>query len=203
MNRMADDALDAALAAWNAMTPDEQAAATQEWHTATAAEAAQYADDSAADAAHMAAYMAEAEAAQAAHIAAEEARIAGALVQVGPYIYADPTCRQCRGTGVVTDSVPYGMGNVSMDSPCECQVDYEWAVTDGDGITTTFGTARVVAFMLDGVPVLDAASSHGVWLGTTPFPTAAALLDACAAIAPLTAWAVVWDDQGADDAPRY
>jgi len=114
----------------------------REWQEITASDAAQYAADVAADeaaeAAYYAALMAEAEAAQAAHIAAEDARVA-ALVQVGPYTYADPTCRQCRGTGVVSDTVDYGSTTAQNDSPCECQIDYLWAVTDGDGIATTFG----------------------------------------------------------------
>lgn len=185
MNRMSDDALAA------------------EWQDATARDAAQYAVDVDADAAYYAAYMAEAEAAQAAHMAAEDARIAGALVQVGPYTYADPTCRQCRGTGVVWDTVDYGSTTAQMESPCDCAVDYEWAVTDGDGITITRGTVTATAGTRNGVIGLVSYSTSGESLGTTPFPTATALLDACAIVAPLTAWAVVWDDQGADDAPRY
>ena len=185
MNRMSDDALVA------------------EWRDATEREAAQYAADVAADAAHYAAYMAEAERAQAAHIAAEDARVAGALVQVGPYTYADPQCRQCRGTGVVTDSVDYGSTTANLESPCDCAVDYLWAVTDGDGITITHGQVTATAIVRNGVPVLDVVTVLGGSVGVTEFPTAAALLDACATIAPLSAWAVVWDDMGADDAPRY
>lgn len=163
---------------------------------------------------HDAAYMAEAETAQADAIAAEDARIAG-LVQVGPYTYADPQCRQCRGTGVVTDSVPWGMGNVSMETPCDCQIDYLWAVEDGDGITFVQGDV----LNTDGVVLsagevsyearrnergyVLAAYGPGELVTVHRYDSATWLLEHCATIAPLTAWAVVWDDQGADDAPRF
>lgn len=159
-------------------------------------------DERAGEARYYAALMAEAEREQADAIAAEEARLAR-LVQVGPYVYADPQCKFCRGTGVVTDSVPYGMGNVGMDSPCECVTDYEWAVTDEDGIAITHGQVTATAAVRNGVPVLDVVTVLGGSVGVTEFPTVAALLEACAIIAPLSAWAVVWDDQGADDAPKF
>lgn len=185
-----DLAQDAEQREWERMSDDERAAVEA---------------DEAAEDAYYAALMAEAEHAQAAHIAAEEARLAG-LVQVGPYTYADPQCEFCRGTGVVTDSVPYGTGNVSMDSPCECVVDYEWAVTDGGGIAITHGQVTATTIVRGGrggAPVLDVVTVLGGSVGVTEFPTAAALLEACATIAPLSAWQVVWDDMGADDAPRY
>ena len=153
---------------------------------------------------HYAAQMAEAEAAQAAHIAAEDARIAGTLVQVGPYTYADPTCRQCHGTGVVSDTVDYGSTTTQLDSPCECQVDYLWAVTDGDGITLEKDGRTHEGDHLGGMYFYNKRElGGGVIVQQRTFPTPAALLEACATIAPLSAWAVVWDDQGADDAPRY
>ena len=148
---------------------------------------------------HYAAQMAEAEAAQAAHIAAEDARIAGTLVQVGPYTYADPQCRQCRGTGVVTDIVDWGSTTANLESPCDCQVDYEWAVTDGDGIAITQGAEFWTRRDDDGLYVLVSSINAP----KVVYSTAAALLDMCAIIAPLSAWGVVWDDMGADDAPRY
>ena len=200
-----DLAQDAAEREWDAMTPEEQdallaqdaadaEAAAQEWQEIAERDAARYAADEDADAAYYAALMAEAERAQAAHIAAEDARVAR-LVQMGPYTYADPKCRQCRGTGVVSDAVDYGSTTAQLESPCECAVDYLWAVTDGDGI----------ALEKDGLMISSWRINEGVYVlvgggPDVPFTTAAALLDMCATIAPLTEWAVVWDDQGADDA---
>ena len=87
-----------------------------------------------------------------------------------------------------------------MESPCECATDYEWAVTEGDGIAYTyrdviFSTRRNV----DGLYVLVSSINAP----KVVYSTAAALLDMCATIAPLTAWQVVYDDQGADDAPKF
>jgi hypothetical protein len=129
-----------------------------------------------AEARYYAALQAEAEREQADAIAAEEARLAR-LVQVGPYTYADPQCKFCRGTGVVTDSVPYGMGNVGMDSPCECAVDYEWAVTDGDGIAITHGAVTATAAVVGGVPQMSVVTVLGGSVGVTEFPTVAAVED--------------------------
>ena len=205
-------AQDAAEREWNAMTDDERNAllaqdaadadaAAQEWLGITARDAAQYAADVAADAAYYAAMMAEAERAQAAHIAAEDARVA-ALVQVGPYTYADPTCKACHGSGVVYDTVDYGSTTAQLESPCDCAVDYEWAVTDGDGITLEKDGDVYRGEQLHGFFLLRMKPSSEI-LNCKQYPTAAALLDACATIAPLTAWAVVWDDMGADDAPKF
>jgi hypothetical protein len=224
-----DLAFDAELAAWEAMSDDERdaaaqewlddlAAAAQEWRESTERDAAQYAADVAADAAAEATYnaalMAEAERAQAAHIAAEDARIAETLVQVGPYVYADPKCRQCRGTGVVWDTVDYGSTTARLESPCDCATDYEWAIEDGDGITFVQGDV----LNTDGVVLsagevtyeaqrnergyMLAAYGPGELVTVHRYDSATWLLDHCAAIAPLSAWAVVYDDQGADDAPR-
>jgi hypothetical protein len=207
-----DDALDAELAAWEAMTDEERDAAAQEWlddlaaaalewRESTERDAAQYAADVTADAEWEAAQMAEAERAQAPHIAAEDARIAGALVQVGPYTYADPKCRQCRGTGVVSDTVDYGSTTAQLESACDCAVDYMDAVTNGEGIE--YGNLWAVQVLVNGACAFGEFATDGHALWTQNFPTPVALLDACAAIAPLTAWAVVWDDQGADDAPKF
>lgn len=38
---------------------------------------------------------------------------------------ADPKCPACHGKGYVTDWVPYGSGNVPMDTVCECVEDEE------------------------------------------------------------------------------
>ena len=91
-----------------------------------------------------------------------------------------------------------------LDSPCECQVDYLWAVTDGDGITLEKDGRTHEGDHLGGMYFYNKRElGGGVIVQQRTFPTPAALLEACATIAPLTAWAVVWDDQGADDAPRY
>lgn len=218
-------AQDAAEREWNAMTDDERNAllaqdaadadaAAQEWLGITARDAAQYAADVAADAAYYAAMMAEAERAQAAHIAAEDARVA-ALVQVGPYTYADPTCKACHGSGVVYDTVDYGSTTAQWESPCDCQIDYLWAIEDGDGITFVQGDV----LNTDGVVLsagevmyearrnergyMLAAYGPGELVTVHRYDSATWLLEHCATIAPLTEWAVLWDDMGADDAPRY
>ena len=216
-----DLAFDAAEREWKRMTDDERAALEAD-------EAADYAayvewerrlleqtpEDAAAEVAYYAALMGEAEAAQAAHIAAEDARIAG-MVQVGPYTYADPTCRQCRGMGVVYDTVDYGSTTAQWESPCDCQIDYLWAIEDGDGITFVQGDV----LNTDGVVLsagevmyearrnergyMLAAYGPGELVTVHRYDSATWLLEHCATIAPLTEWAVLWDDMGADDAPRY
>jgi len=44
-------------------------------------------------------------------------------------------CRYCHGSGVATDWVPYGMGNVPMDVLCGCVEDQveeeEWEIVTG------------------------------------------------------------------------
>ena len=193
-----------------------QDAAEREWERMTDSEriAALHAADADADAAYYAAMMAEAERAQATHIAAEDARISG-MVQVGPYTYADPTCRQCRGMGVVYDTVDYGSTTAQWESPCDCQIDYLWAIEDGDGITFVQGDV----LNTDGVVLsagevmyearrnergyMLAAYGPGELVTVHRYDSATWLLEHCATIAPLTEWAVLWDDMGADDAPRY
>lgn len=202
-------AYDAEQREWNAMTPEELDAwlAEQDAADDDAAEWERYErerltptpEEAAAEAAYYAAQMAEAERVYATAIAAEERR-AAAWLDLNPA--ADPACKFCRGTGVVYDTVDYGSTTAQMESPCECATDYEWAVTDGDGIALEQGGDIYKGERLHGFFLLRMKPDSEI-LNCKQYPTAAALLDACATIAPLPRWTVLYDDQGADDAPMY
>ena len=100
-----DAAHDAAERDWQEMTADERTDAER-----------------AADDAYAAALYEQAERVYATAIAAEERRTAARLDR-NPH--ADPTCKFCRGTGVVYDTVDYGSTTAQMPSTCECVEDVE------------------------------------------------------------------------------